>query len=48
MKSAELASVVEQLKQEPEEFDVDDSVQGTNVVFNQLSVCACVCVHMYV
>jgi len=38
LKSAELASVVEQLKQEPDEFDIDDSVQGTNVVFNQLSV----------
>jgi len=38
LKSAELASVVEQLKAEPDEFDIDNSVQGTNVVFNQLSV----------
>ena len=58
LKTGELQSIVEELKQQPDEFDVDSSVQGTNVVFNQLSlisiclysVCVCivcVCVCVY-
>lgn len=38
LKTGELQSIVEELKQQPDEFDIDDSVQGTNAVFNQLSV----------
>ena len=37
LKTGELQSIVEELKQQPDEFDIDSSVQGTNVVFNQLS-----------
>ena len=38
LKTGELQSIVEELKQQPDEFDIDSSVQGTNVVFNQLSL----------
>ena len=38
LKTGELQSIVEELKQQPEEFDIDSSIQGTNVVFNQLSL----------
>ena len=37
LKTGELQSIVEELKQQPDEFDIDSSIQGTNVVFNQLS-----------
>ena len=37
LKTGELQSIVEELKRQPDEFDIDSSVQGTNVVFNQLS-----------
>lgn len=36
LKTGELQSIVEELKQQPDEFDIDDSVQGTNAVFNQI------------
>lgn len=38
LKTGELQSIVEELKQQPDEFDVDSSVQGTNIVFTQLSI----------
>ena len=54
LKTGELQSIVEELKQQPDEFDVDSSVQGTNVVFNQLSLISiclysvlCVCVYAH-